>query len=342
VTSQLIAADGRALTVRETDEREWSAALQTFPGATFFHETGWLTRAIAERGGAMRWFAIDDATGLVGVIPCAIRRTPLGNTVNVLPFPYVGPLYRAGHFDDVVRGTQDVFGKLRPIKARMTFDAGLRHVAPDESAMNVNGMQADVTYVFEGLDRSEDELLKTMSSSARKAMNFAKREGAEVREVEIVVVAEAVAAFHQEVYARQGLVPEYSRNHLVDLATAATQWSEVRASAAYRGEQLLAAQLAFLYQGNVYNWVGGATRDRGVMNLVEWQTLMWARSQGAKVVDLVGAPTEGVARYKMGLGATARHFSVLETETWRYRAGVAVQRRLARTGKSAETSETAE
>jgi hypothetical protein len=339
VTPQLTAADGRPLTVRETDEREWSTALQTFAGATFFHETGWLTRAIAERGGNMRWFAVDDADGLAGVIPCAMRRTPLGATVNVLPFPYVGPLHRTGHIDDVVRATQHVFGQLRPIKARMTFDAGLRLEAPNESVLAVAGMQPDVTYVFDGLDRSEDELLKTMSSSARKAMNFAKREGAEVREVDIDVVADAIASFHETVYARQGLAPEYSRAHMVELATAATQWSEVRASAAYRGEELLAAQLAFLYRGSVYNWVGAATRDRGVMNLVEWLTLMWARSQGAAVVDLVGAPTPGVARYKMGLGATARHFSVLDAESWRYRAGVALQRRLARTGKPRETAE---
>jgi hypothetical protein len=342
VTPQLTAADGRPLTVRETDELEWSTALRVFDGATFFHETGWLTRAIVERGGNMRWFAVDDADGLVGVIPCAMRRTPLGATVNVLPFPYVGPLHRDGHIDDVVRATQHVFGQLRPIKARMTFDAGLRLETPDESLIAMPGMQPDVTYLFDGLDRSEDELLKTMSSSARKALNFAKREGTEVREVAIAVVADAIASFHEAVYARQGLAPEYSREHMIELATAASQWSEVRASAAYRSEELLAAQLAFLYRGNVYNWVGAATRDRGVMNLVEWQTLMWAKSHGAGVVDLVGAPTPGVAKYKMGLGATARHFFVLDAESWRYRAGVAVQRRLARTGKSASTSKSAE
>lgn len=336
MTPQLVAADGRALSVRETDEHEWSTALTTFDGPTFFHETGWLTRAIAERGGHMRWFAVDDADGLVGVIPCATRRTPLGTTVNVLPFPYVGPLHRAGRVGDLVLATQHVFGQLRPIKARMTFDAGLRRETPDETLVAVPGMQPDITYVFAGLNRGEDELLKTMSSSARKALNFAKREGVEVREVDIKVVADAIASLHAAVYARQGLTPEYSRDHMIELATAATQWSEVRPSAAYRGAELLAAQLAFLYRGNVYNWVGAATRDRGVMNLVEWQTLLWAKSHGAGVVDLVGAPTPGVAKYKMGLGATARHFSVLDAESWRYRAGVAVQRRLARTGTSPE------
>ena len=339
MTPQLTAADGRTLTVRETDELEWSTAVQTFDGATFFHETGWLTRAIAERGGNMRWFAVDDADGLVGVIPCAMRRTPLGATVNVLPFPYVGPLHRRGHVDDLVRATQHVIAQLRPIKARMTFDAGLRLEAPDETVLAVPGIESDVTYIFDGLDRPEDELLKTMSSSSRKAMNFAKREGAQVREVSIDVVADGIASFHETVYARQGLTPEYSRNHMIALATAAREWSEVRSSAAYRGSELLAAQLAFLYRGNVYNWVGAATRDRGVMNMVEWQTLMWAKSHEAAVVDLVGAPTPGVAKYKMGLGATTRHFSVLDAESWRYRAGVAVQRRLARTGKSAGAPE---
>jgi hypothetical protein len=267
-----------------------------------------------------------------------MRRTPLGQTVNVLPFPYVGPLHRTGQVDDVVRATQHVFGKLRPIKARMTFDAGLRHVEADESLRHAPGMQSDVTYVFSGLDRSEEELRKMMSSSARKAMNFAMREGLDVRDVEVGAVADAIASFHEAVYARQGLAPEYTREHMIDLATAAQDWSQVRASAAYRGETLLAAQMAFLYRGNVYNWVGAATRDRGVMNVVEWQTLMWAKSQGADVVDLVGAPTPGVAKYKMGLGATARHFSVLDAESWRYRAGVALQRRLAGAGKAAGAS----
>jgi hypothetical protein len=342
VTPQLTAADGRSLTLRETDDREWSTALATFDGATFFHETGWLTRAIAERGGNMRWFAVDDADGLVGVIPCAMRRTPLGTTVNVLPFPYVGPLHRTGHVDDLVRATQRVFSQLRPIKARMTFEAGLRREVPNDSLLTVPGMQPDITYVFTGLDRSEDELRKLMSSSARKAMNFALREGVDVREVDIAVVADAIASFHEAVYARQGLAPEYSRDHMIELATAATEWSQPRASAAYRGDDLLAAQLAFLYRGNVYNWVGAATRDRGVMNAVEWQTLMWARSHGASVVDLVGAPTPGVAKYKMGIGATERHFAVLDAESWRYRTGVALQRRLARTGKPAEPSPEAE
>jgi hypothetical protein len=342
VTPPLIAADGREFTIRETDEREWSTALSTFDGATFFHETGWLTRAIAERGGNMRWFAVDDATGLVGAIPCAMRRTPLGTTINVLPFPYVGPLCRSGHVGDAVLATQQVFAQLRPIKARMTFEAGLRLAAPNDVLNAVPGFEPDVTYVFADLARSEDELLKTMSSSARKSLNFAKREGVEVREVDIVVVADAIASLHETVYARQELAPEYSRDHMIELATAATSWSQVRASAAYRGSDVLAAQLAFLYRGNVYNWVGAATRDRGVMNLVEWETLMWAKSHGAGVVDLVGAPTPGVAKYKMGIGATARHFSVLDAESWRYRVGVAVQRRLARTGKSASPPEAGE
>jgi hypothetical protein len=271
-----------------------------------------------------------------------MRRTPFGSTINVLPFPYVGPLYRSGHADDMVRAMHHVVARLRPIKARFTFDAGLRLETLNEVLLAAPDMTADVTYVLSDLARTEDELLQGMAKNSRKALNFAKREGVEIREASVDDVAASIAALHAQVYARQGLAAEYSADEMASLATAATEWSEVRASAAFRGDELLAAQFAFLYRGNVYNWVGAATRDRGVMNLLEFATLMWAKSHGADVVDLVGAPTPGVASYKMGLGATPRQFAVFDRDTRRYRAGVAVQRRLAGNAKSAEASRAAE
>jgi hypothetical protein len=335
-SSQSTQVDGFVL--RETDSIEWAYAVETFEGATIFHETEWLTEFVARRGAMMRWFAVDDAAGLVGVFPLAVRRTPFGNTVNVLPFPYVGPLHRDGHAATMAHLTPRVLSSIRSIKSRMTFGAGLRRTELDADLAAVPQVTPDVTYVVDIGDRTSEDIRKGLNSSARKSLNFALREGLEVRDVSVGTAASVIAALHAQVYTRQGLAPEYSLDDMLALCAAAQDHAIVRASAAFMGDDARAAQIAFFYRGNVYNWVGAAHRDRGVMNVIELETMMWAKSQGAGVVDLVGAPTEGVARFKQAMGAERRTFAVFDSETARYRLGVALRRRLARSGKDAEDS----
>lgn len=315
--------------IRESDAAEWTKAVAEFPGATLFHEPAWLAKFAELRGSRLRWFALENSTGVLAVVPLVLRRTPLGNTVNVLPFPYLGPLYRPGSSHTVLESLPGVLAQVRPIKARMTIGAGNTAEPTDLDLAAHEGFTTDFTYVVNLVDRNEDDFRAAMSSSWRKALNFAVREGVEVRQLPIDVVAETVARLHADVYGRQGLSAEYSEGELVALATDAAQWAAVRASIAYVNGQPRAAQIALLRGDVVYNWVGAAHRDRGVMNLVEWETLRWAQAQGARLIDLVGAPTPGVAAFKTGFGATPRAFCVYDSESRRYRFGVTATRRLA-------------
>jgi hypothetical protein len=64
-----------------------------------------------------------------------------------------------------------------------------------------------------------------------------------------------------------------------------------------------------------------------------WRTLCWARDRGCREFDLVGAPTEGIANYKRGLGADERWYTVLHHRTRTRRLADHLQRRLSGAGQ---------
>jgi CelD/BcsL family acetyltransferase involved in cellulose biosynthesis len=48
--------------------------------------------------------------------------------------------------------------------------------------------------------------------------------------------------------------------------------------------------------------------------LLYWDTIRWALQRGSAEFDLVGAPTDGVARYKRDWGAREERYSVLRRQ----------------------------
>ena len=181
-------------------------------------------------------------------------------------------------------------------------------------------------YTFEiDLTKSEEELMKEMSSKTRYNVRLAQKRGVVVGEDSSPEAFNRYIELTMETTKRQGFYAHDEKYHR-------TMWETLRSekveSGKWRGENLSAHLLTAKFEGKIlvtwvvflfnnvlyYPYGASSNEHRDVMasNLMMWEAMKWGKSRGAKSFDLWGAlgpdpdpkdPWYGSHRFKEGYGA---------------------------------------
>ncbi|MFA5184911.1 MAG: peptidoglycan bridge formation glycyltransferase FemA/FemB family protein [Patescibacteria group bacterium] len=175
------------------------------------------------------------------------------------------------------------------------------------------------------LDKSEDELLRSMHEKTRYNIRVAAKHGVTVRLAKEPKDIEAFLDLAEETARRDGFV-QYGRAHLKDtyLVMHANGQAEIRL--AERNGKILCANMELSF-GDTVTYLHGASssEDRNVMApfALHWAAIQDARNRGFKIYDFWGANPEfksmyyykpswdGVTRFKRGWGG--RQFDLAGT-----------------------------
>jgi CelD/BcsL family acetyltransferase involved in cellulose biosynthesis len=178
--------------------------------------------------------------------------------------------------------------------------------------------EQDRTFVVDLKGQNEDSLLRCVEPKRRAKIRRATTQGVVVREATEEEIQHLLPAWSEATFAAQGLPPPYPA------AGYATVWSrfrdspDARFSTAVLDGAPVCVQVSFAGAPRAVAWVmanAGTPQASLAQPLLYWDTILWALHQGCAEFDLVGAPTEGVARYKRDWGAREEHYSVLRRQS---------------------------
>ena len=307
-----------------SDAGEWNETLaglpnghllQTWQWGELKRETGWVpTRVAFERGGKVVAAAAVSRRG--------VPRSPLG-----VAYCQKGP---ALDYDDApllravlerlaqrARAERCIFVTVDPdIEWDQRDAAAALRAAGYRPALSQ--LQVPST-VFVGLDGDDKELLKRMSSTWRRYINKAQREGVTIRTGTIEDIPDFFR-FMQYTEERQEFVVrplEYYRSAYAQLHGAGiaelfiAEVDGIPASAVFACK--LGKRAWYLYGGSLEPGL-----KAHAPYLLQWHTMQWARDAGCETYDMWGAPDDpadkddplaGVYYFKRGFGG--RHVRTL-------------------------------
>ena len=297
------------LVLHATDERSWDAVVTAHPDATPFHLAGFLTTAgrlldldvhltVAERDGVV-----------VGAVPLLVRtRGPVAQVNHGLPFPYLGPLL------DELTGVDQVLAAVRRhLPPRRLLRMTLELPRPTPGALpGGRGWAPDTSYTsafvpVAGLD--DDALVARLSVSPRKRYRRSLEAGLTAGPATRDEIVGNLSRWSAEVFARQGLPPRWPAEAQLAIYDRLVASGVSHATAVRRDGELLAVDVSLLLHGRLIGWEMGtaaAGREAGAAPVLHVAVMSLARDLGAAELDMLGAPTEGIAHYKRSLGAEFR------------------------------------
>ncbi len=304
---------------------EWEEASAGFPEATAFHRYDFL-RAIAPcLHCRFEPLIIYYGNQKVGVAPLLVRQYGPFCVVNHVPFPYLGPLVQ----------TPLVAATLAALSAHARRRRALDHYqsfSPSSAPPAAAGfrMRLERTFIIPLRDRSDADLMKAMDSTRRKEVRRAERLGLRVDEASVEDF-ELMDIWNRQLYAAQGLPPgyppgSYERVFKELSGTPGTAFYSARVDGRTVGVQMNLAS-----SGRVYAWqagIDGSFRAPSPQTTLMWHTALRARDAGASELDLVGAPSDGIATYKIRLGSEERRYAAMRKTIQPYRLPRAVLLRM--------------
>lgn len=302
---------------RTIDASEWDGAVARL-GGLFFHRYTWLSIMAGTFGARFDPMAMLDSDKIVGVVPEITKmRGPL-HTINWLPLPYLGPLVP----DD------ELASALALLAARYRHPQSLRVVqamprcAPAESQMRGFERHEEHTVVV-AVDAHDEELLTAMEKRGRRAIAAAQRRGVVIEPAREADVCELLPAWCEAALARQGHPPAYPRETYAAIWGAFRSDPDVRFAAARFDGRTVGVQVDCAGGRRAVVWEGASSdegKHLGANPLLDWDALRWARSRGADELDLVGAPTPGLTKYKRQFGGIVEPFTVYQRLSPLYKA----------------------
>ena len=137
--------------------------------------------------------------------------------------------------------------------------------------------------------------------------------------------------WNRQLYAAQGLPAgyppgSYERVFKELSGTPGTAFYSARVDGRTVGVQINLAS-----SGRVYAWqagIDGSCRAPSPQTTLMWHTALRARDAGASELDLVGAPSDGIATYKIRLGSEERRYASMRKTIQPYRLPRAVLLRM--------------
>ncbi|HEX2517303.1 MAG TPA: ubiquinone/menaquinone biosynthesis methyltransferase [Chloroflexota bacterium] len=305
------------LTLHEVTDRDtWNEALAALPNAhgmqtwewgELRRETGWETRRLLfERAGAPLAAAAVQRRGLPAPL-WGISYCPKGPILDYTDAPLLGDVLRL-LAEDARRGGSVVLTVEPEAELNGGVVGALRQAGYRPSPAQ---LQSSATVLVD-LEGPEEALLERMSSTWRRYVRKAAREGVTVRQG----TAADLPRFYElylETSARDHFIPrpwgymERLWGHLAPSGTVGLLLAEV--------EGVAEAALLPMSLGRRAWYLYGASSERGqgahAAYLIQWEAMRWARERGCVVYDMWGAPNDpsdkddplaGVYYFKRGFG----------------------------------------
>jgi CelD/BcsL family acetyltransferase involved in cellulose biosynthesis len=308
--------------VRGADE--WDA-LASRSGGTFFHSHLFLSTVSEGLGLGLDLQAAVIGGERVGAVPIVLKRLGPVSTINWLPFPYVGPLVPPDALAPTLAALVRHERRVRSVRSQNVLLTYRPETFPGYTS------SVDRTFVVPLEGRSDDDLLHGMSSRRRSAIRRADRNGLRVREATEREVTQLLPRLSHRTFEQQGLPAPYSPECYRLTWERLSGNPDVLFQAADVNGEPAVVQISLAGSGTGLAWVVGREQDQAGSDAyasMMWRTMCWARERGCREFDLVGAPTEGIANYKRGLGAQERQYTVLRRQARAHRAAVSLLHRL--------------
>jgi hypothetical protein len=296
----------------DVDAKRWTAARQHLPGAAAFHRQDFLQLAAQALDGDLRLLADVDGGALV---PLLMRRRAAWWSVNWVPFPYLGPLARPGRWTETAEALDADLAELRLGIAKVSLSTAEPEAV---AAFAARGWRVylDTTMVVKLGGASEEQLLDTMSRSARREIRGATESGLSVRAATREDVTVHLPRLVEAVFARQGMASDWPARQTAELAWPLIERGDGwRATATVDSEGATQAVAVVLEDGDAhYLWWGGAARHECpfAQAATYWELIRHGLRSGAARLDLVGAPNQGIRTFKARFGARPEPFLVAE------------------------------
>ena len=161
-----------------------------------------------------------------------------------------------------------------------------------------NNFKIDLNYTYHiPLDRSLDEIWKSFSKDSRQRVRAFEERAPKMRE------SNDIDTFYQlleETYRRQGLSsPIISKEYLRAIISKFPE--EIKLYYVYIGDEIMDAELVYVYKNSFKLWLGGMAIRHGVnggQEYATWQLIKNARSAQYKDFEIIGANTKRLCEYQ--------------------------------------------
>jgi hypothetical protein len=310
---------------------DWEDACAAFTHATAFHRYDFLSAAAPCLHCTFEPLVVFSRNRKVGVAPLLVRHYGPFCVLNQVPFPYLGPLVPAPLIPATLAALSAEARRRRALDHYQSF-------SPSDSPPAVDGfrMRLGRTFIIPLRDRSGEDLMKAMDSSRRKEIRRAERIGLRVYAAELEDF-QLMDVWNGQLYAAQGLRPVYPSGTYEHIFKALNGTPGSTFYAARVDGRTVGVQINLASSSRVFAWqagIDGSFKSPSPQSLLMWHTALRARDAGASELDLVGAPSEGIATYKSRLGAEERGYMAMRRPAQSYRlARAAISRMLVGTRK---------
>jgi CelD/BcsL family acetyltransferase involved in cellulose biosynthesis len=304
---------------------DWDALCSGFPHATAFHRYDFLDCIAPSLHCSFIPLAVSSQGQAVGLAPLLVKKIGPFCTINWVPFPYLGPLVPA----ELVPATLQALRREARTRRAVNHQQSFAEVADGAGAGGFAAAR-DRTFVVPLAGRTDKELLAAMHADRRYSIRRAERYGFEVCAADTDDFA-LMDGWLSGRYADQGRPVMYPAGTCARLFRTLANAPGASFTAARLNGTTSAVVIVFSTARAAFGWqiaTDPQHRSMHPADLLIWQVMRRARDEGAIELDLVGAPNEGIARFKSRYGAAERHYTVLRRQALVHRVAVsAVHRR---------------
>ena len=330
-----------AISLAPIQSRELWNELAEANGGCFFHRHEWLTTMATSLGLTFHQYAVLAGKEPIGIAPVLLKQVGPLHTVNWLPFPYVGPLVPP----EALPATLALLARserIRALRSQQVLMSTVPRSAHYPSAHYTE--HRDRTFLIDLAGRTEEELLQAVEGRRRAKLRKAVAAGAEVHPATARDVTELLPKWSAATFAAQRLPAPYPHAVYTAVWERFADAPEAHFSSAVVDGEPAVVQVTFAGAPRAVAWTmaaSGTPHSSLAQPLLYWDTILWALRQGCREFDLVGAPTEGIARYKQDWGSREEQYTVFRHQAGVHRAAMRFVEPAARSrgqGKSATRS----
>ncbi len=290
------------------EESEWDTLLAAFPDASVFHRLAWLQLVATQRRAELKLLRILDGERPAGLLPLFLFRKGVFKIAASPPpqagTPYLGPMVAPALLPSVMREV------VRHLRAQKVSYIEIRFAKEVETgALAEAGFETEQRATFLLDMRPGEEALwrDSLSSSCRRAVRKGQNSGVTIVEGDLLANLDRYWEMAQQVFAKSNRPPWLSKDDYRAIGELAAKGGPVKVFFAYLDDKLISGGI-FPYDSRGIYYLDGAsdsaTQDARPNNLLHWEVIRWACSQGIATYDMVGAGIESVARFKRTFGPT--------------------------------------
>jgi hypothetical protein len=295
--------------VRTSDRRRWQeACVASYQPATAFHDHAWLMLAGGMTGTSFVPFVVTHDGKDIGVAPLMVRRRGPLSMVNWMPFPYVGPLVPPEHLATTLDALDRWALRLATVRQQQSFPP---HAVVDDAALIRHRfvLHEDHTYIVP-VHASQEQQWEALAGRCRTSLRKAQSLGVRIEEAQS---GETLGAVVSAAFAARGLQSGYRAAFPPGPDRLKGLGLPVRYTIAILDGRPVGSLAAVEQHGRVLLWQAGVLpqfRGSQANVLLYWDLIGWARDLGARSVDLVGLPDEGIAHFKQQFGGKLTSYTV--------------------------------